>query len=377
MAEEDKSQKTEKPTQKRVSEAKDRGQVAVSQELKSWASLLAATVALVLFAPWTMQGVARIGETFLERPHSFALDPASQRILFGEILSEIALVLAPIIGLFVITGIAVSVAQVGWNTSVEKLKPKFNRFSPKNGISKMLGPRSWVQFTKGVLKVAIVGTVSFLVVTPMLADITLLPQLDIVQSLDRMHEIAIRLGLATASVMTVVAVLDYIYQKYEHTNKLKMTKQEVKDEFRQLEGDPKIKARLAKIRTERARARMIAAVPSADVVITNPTHYAVALEYKMDTMPAPKVVAKGVDSLALRIREVAEEHEVAVVENPPLARALYSAVELDQEIPPEHYVAVAEVIGYVFRLKGKLHGMSAERDSSAYEFNEASGSGTT
>ena len=154
--------------------------------------------------------------------------------------------------------------------------------------------------------------------------------------------------------MTVVAVLDYIFQRHEFMRQMRMTKQEVRDEFKQAEGDPLIKARIRRLRTERARKRMMAAVPKADVIITNPTHYAIALEYKMDKMAAPRLLAKGIDDVAHKIREIAEAHQIPIVENPLLARALYATVELDEEIPPEHYKAVAEVIGYVMRVKGQL-----------------------
>jgi flagellar biosynthetic protein FlhB len=164
-------------------------------------------------------------------------------------------------------------------------------------------------------------------------------------------------------IMTVIAALDYAYQKWDHKEKLKMTKQEVKDERKQQDGDPKIKQRIAALRMERARERMMQAVAKADVVITNPTHYAIALKYDMDSMPAPILVGKGMDSLAIRIREIAEENDIPIVENPPLARALYAGVEIDEEIPAEHYHAVAEVIGYVFRLKGKMNNVAeANRD---------------
>jgi len=173
-------------------------------------------------------------------------------------------------------------------------------------------------------------------------------------ALQRIHEIAILMALATIGVMGFIAALDYIYQRATFMKQMRMSKTEVKDEHKQTDGDPQIKARIRQIRMERARKRMMAAVPNADVVITNPTHFAVALEYKMETMPAPKVIAKGQDLVALKIREIAEANEITIVENPPLARALFSSVELDEEIPAEHFKAVAEVIGHVMRLKGKL-----------------------
>ncbi|MEE8214176.1 MAG: EscU/YscU/HrcU family type III secretion system export apparatus switch protein, partial [Alphaproteobacteria bacterium] len=211
-----------------------------------------------------------------------------------------------------------------------------------------------MEFLKGILKLLAVGVVSFSMALPMLKDLTLIPYYEITQMMDRINIIAILLAVGTVGVMTVIAALDFAYQKYSFKKQMMMSKQEVKDEQKQSEGDPQIKARIRKVRMERAQQRMMAAVPEADVVITNPTHYSIALEYKMDDMTAPKLVAKGIDHLAMRIREVAKAHDVPIVENPPLARALYAGVELDEEIPPEHFKAVAEVIGFVMRQRGTL-----------------------
>jgi flagellar biosynthetic protein FlhB len=181
----------------------------------------------------------------------------------------------------------------------------------------------------------------------------LLPGASLGAILDRVQDVIIIIALAGILVMTVIATLDFVYQKYQFTKKMMMSKQEIKDEHKQAEGDPQVKAKIRALRQQRAQERMMANVPNADVVVTNPTHYAVALEYKMDEMTAPRLIAKGMDSLALRIREVAEEHDIPIIENAPLARALHASVELEEEIPPEHFIAVAEVIGYVMRMKGK------------------------
>ena len=212
--------------------------------------------------------------------------------------------------------------------------------------------KAMVEFVKGLFKLGLVSIVTFAIAIPLLDDILVIPYIDLILSLQRIHELVILLAIGTLIVLTVIAVLDYIYQKYAFMQQMKMTKQEVRDEHKQSEGDPQVKARIRQLRTERARQRMMEAVPEADVVITNPTHYAVALKYKMEDMQAPRLVAKGVDHLAFRIRDVATEHDIPIVENPPLARTLYAAVELDEEIPTEHYQAVAEVIGYVMRLRG-------------------------
>jgi flagellar biosynthetic protein FlhB len=174
------------------------------------------------------------------------------------------------------------------------------------------------------------------------------------QVLNLLLSLSMRVLIGVLSVMTVIAALDFLYQRQQHTKQLRMSRQELRDEYKQTEGDPMIKARLRQIRMERARKRMMAAVPEADVVVTNPTHFAVALKYDPERMQAPILVAKGADSMALRIREIAKEHNVPIVQNPPLSRALYNGVDLDQEVPAEHYKAVAEIIGYVMRLKGKL-----------------------
>jgi len=211
-----------------------------------------------------------------------------------------------------------------------------------------------MEFLKGILKLLAVGFVSFSMALPMLQDITLIPSMSLDLSLERINDIALLLMVGTVAVMTVIAFLDFTFQKYTHSKDMRMSKQEVKDENKQSEGDPMIKARIRKVRMERAQQRMMAAVPDADVIITNPTHYSIALEYKMDEMRAPKLVAKGVDHLAMRIREVAKAHDIPLVENAPLARALYASVELDEEIPAEHFKAVAEVIGFIMRQRGDL-----------------------
>ena len=267
---------------------------------------------------------------------------------------DVGWILIPLMGLLVILAIASSVVQTGLIWATEKIKPDPSKISLIKGAKNKFSLRAIVEFLKGIAKIGLVSVVAVGLVTPFLGDIALIPTFELVQTLDRMYIIAIWLMVGTVLVMTVIAALDFLYQKYAHLKQMRMTKQDVKDEQKQAEGDPLIRARIRKLRMERAQQRMMAAVPEADVVITNPTHYAIALEYKMDDMPAPKVVAKGVDFLALRIREAAEENDVPVVENPPLARALYATVEVDEEVPEEHYKAVAEIIGYVMRLRGDL-----------------------
>jgi flagellar biosynthetic protein FlhB len=353
-------EKSEEPTGKKLSDASNKGSVAQSQEIQSWAVMLIITLLMVGAIPSIMAYVSNFNQKFIENAHDFSTSSDDVQNLFKEVVLEIGIVILPLMFSFLLVGVFVQIIQVGWNPSFEKFQIKLDKFSPAKGVKKLFGVRPLVEAGKGVVKLGIVGTVIFMLVAPMLVDVELLPAFDLMHTLERIKVIALVILAATVMIMTVIAAIDYIYQKWDHTEKLKMTKQEVKDETKQQDGDPKIKQRIAALRMERQRERMMQAIGKADVIITNPTHYAIALQYDMDTMPAPILVGKGMDSLALRIREVAEENDIPIVENPPLARALYAAVEIDEEIPAEHFHAVAEVIGYVFRLKGRLPHVNQE-----------------
>ncbi len=350
----DESQKTEEPTQKRLQEALQKGQVAKSQEVGHWFMILAFAIMVGFLAP----GVARdIGDAlygFIARPHAIRVDGAGIQDLLGDLTTNLGLALSVPVLLALIAALASGLLQTGFVLTTEPIKPKLERISPASGLKRMFSARALVEFLKGVAKLSIVACVIALLLWPERRLISELVAMDLPGFLAVIESLAFRVLVAVLAVMTVIAGLDFLFQKQQHAKQLRMSKQEVKDEFKQTEGDPMVKARLRQIRMERARQRMMAAVPEADVVIANPTHFAIALAYEPGSVGAPKVTAKGVDTLALRMRELAEENDVPVVENPPLARALYGSVELGHEIPPEHYKAVAEIIGYVMRLKGKL-----------------------
>jgi len=355
MAEDDDdSDKTEDPTEKKKEKAKEKGQTAVSQEIKNWVVLFVASLALLFMGPGIAGDVRNLSVKFIASPDLIPMDGEHLILVFADTFLQAGLALLPLVGLLVVLLIATSVAQTGLIWAPTKIKPEVSKISLLKGVKRVFGTRAVVEFVKGILKIALVTVVGFALAIPFLDDILLFPVRDISASLDRILVIVIWFTLASFGVMTAVAILDYSYQRYTHIKQLKMSKQEVKDENKQAEGDPQVKARIRQIRSERAQQRMMASVPEADVVITNPTHYAIALKYKMNDMQAPRLIAKGVDSLAFRIREVAEENDIAIVENPPLARALYASVELDEEVPSEHYMAVAEVIGYVMRMRGEL-----------------------
>jgi len=352
--EDDDSQKTEDPTSKRLSDAREKGQVPRSQEVSHWFMILAMALVVGIFSPSLSADIGGVLRPFLEQPHLMPLEGNAMRDLLG--LTVFAVLKVSLIPLAIIlaAGLAAGTIQNGIIVTTEQIRPKLSKISFKSGFKKMFSTRALADFLKGMLKLAIVGVVVMMIVWPDRDSLQLIPTMAVEDMLAMVRDEAVKVIMGVLAVMTLITLADVMYQRYMHMKELRMTKQQIKDEHKQSEGDPLIKGRLRQIRVERARKRMMAAVPEADVVITNPTHYAIALKYDQRTMEAPRVVAKGVDNIALRIREIAEEHGVAVVENPPVARALHAAVEIDQEIPPEHYKAVAEIIGYVMRLKKGL-----------------------
>lgn len=350
----DDSQKTEEPTSKRLADAREKGQVPRSQEVSHWFIMVALALVVGIFAPSLMSDIGALLRPFLERPHMMVLDGGGMREILTETALGILKVSAVPLAIILAAGLAAGTIQNGIIVTTEQIKPKLSNIGFKRGFKKMFSSRALADFLKGILKLAIVGLVVFLIVWPDRNDVLVIPTMAVQDVLALVQAEAAKVIVGVLTVMTVIALADVMYQRYLHHKELRMTKQQIKDEHKQSEGDPLIKSRLRQIRVERARKRMMAAVPEADVVVTNPTHFAVALKYDQATMEAPRVVAKGVDNVALRIREVAEENDVAVVENPPVARALHASVEIDQEIPPEHYKAVAEIIGYVMRLKKGL-----------------------
>lgn len=347
----DKSQKTEDPTDRKLSEAHKKGEVAKSTEVTALFSLIMGTLVFAFYADDMATSLRISLSPFFELAHERSFEPVDIMALFREVLGIIAAAIAIPLLLILSGALAGNLVQHKPVFTTEKIKPKFSKISPMKGVKRMFGMPSIVNFLRAVAKLLLVGAIVVSVMWPERDQLALVSSIDPALVLPIIQAFGLQILSAVIGVLTIIAILDFTYQKYNFTVNQKMTKQEVKDEHKQSEGDPKIKAKLAQIRMERSRTRMMAAVPDATVVIMNPTHFAVALKYESDDMSAPVCVAKGVDAVALRIREMAEEHDVPVVENPPLARALFASVELDDEIPSDHFKAVAEVIGFVMRLK--------------------------
>ncbi|MFP4518991.1 MAG: flagellar biosynthesis protein FlhB, partial [Oceanicaulis sp.] len=252
-----------------------------------------------------------------------------------------------------IAAAAGNLVQHGLMFTPKKIAPKLDKLNPVNGLKRMFGPEGWMNFFKGVGKMALVGAAVAVVMWPRRDELLAMPALAPIGLMQEIYSAATQLLIAALIIYAVIAAADFAFQRHQFIDRNKMSQKEIKDEFKETEGDPMVRAKLRQIRQERAQRRMMARVPDAAVVITNPTHYAVALEYEQGRTPAPICVAKGVDQAALRIRELAEEHDIPIVEDPPLARALHAGAELEEAIPVEHYAAVAKVIGYVLSLMGK------------------------
>jgi flagellar biosynthetic protein FlhB len=349
----DDSQKTEEPTPHKLSEAREKGNFISSHEVSSFAILLGAALTTAFLGPFMAERLANASGGLLANVHAITFDAENVSAVLLDVLFQVSIGMAPIALLLMVLGAGAKLAVSGFLFSGESMKPSLEKLSPIKGLKRMFSLKSLVEFAKGLLKLAIVGTIVYLLSIPEVDRVEILMQMDIAATVEETRTVLLRMFSGVVAVMAVIAGLDYLYQRHEYMKQMRMSKQEIKDEHKQSEGDPMIKGRLRQIRAERARTRMMAAVPTADVVVTNPTHFAVALKYDIDSMGAPRVVAKGVDEVAFRIREVANDNDVPIVENPPLARALFSTAEIDEEVPPEQYKAVAEVISYVFKLKGR------------------------
>ena len=349
--------RTEAATPRRLQRAREEGQVPVSTELASLAGLAGASLALVVFAPNAAADLARHLVVFLGQ--SAQLD-VSQGIAGPIRLATFAALraTAPVVFGALVAGIAAVLLQTGLLLSFTPLRPSFNRVSPGPGLKRLLGTSGLVQALKSCAKIAVIGLIAWKVLAGDLAKLLAVPFIDASQLAQRCVQPALHVLIAVLIAQTVIATADLLWVRLHHARSMRMSRQDIRDEQKEIEGDPKVRMRFRQLRLRRARKRMLAAVPKATVVITNPTHYAVALAYDRAKNAAPRVVAKGVDSMAARIREVAETNRVPLVVNPPLARALHR-VELDTDIPAEHYKAVAEIIAYVWRLgRGARRGMA-------------------
>ncbi len=356
MAEnQDDSEKTEEPSQKKLDEAHKKGEVAKSQEVRHWFVLLAVAMAIMISGQDILSGFKMMFRDILEQSYSYNLEDGQLLSLAGELVRNSADILMLPALILVIGALTGAVIQHKPIFTLDRIKPELKKISLIAGFKRLFSAQNFVEFLKSISKFIVVGAVVFILEWPergRLPDLVAYTMSDIV---DLSITLTLRVLGGVLVVMAFIAGIDYVFQRMNFIKKMRMSKQEIKDEYKQTEGDPFIKGKLRQIRMERSRRRMMAAVPEADVVITNPTHYSIALRYEPTEMEAPVVLAKGVDEVAARIREIAKENNIPLIENPPLARALFATVEIDEAVPPEHYRAVAEVISYIMKLKkGKI-----------------------
>lgn len=347
-------EKTEDATPKKIKDSRKEGSVAKSKDLNNAISLLALFVTLRFGVSYVGEHLVQLFQKYWGHVNSLLQDgfhlPVIMSIL-TELAKDVVLIVAP----FLIVGFVVSFlsnkVQFKWMVTAKPMQPKLNKISPLSGFKRLFSARSLFELLKTIVELALLGTVAYSVLKSRSGELYVLYGISIQQSLGLMMDIIWELGVKICIVMLVVGFADFIYQRYKHKQDLKMTKQEVKDEYKNSEGDPQIKGKQKQRMRQASQRRMMASVPEADVVITNPTHFAVALRYDANEHSAPVVTAKGTDFLAAKIKEIAREHGVEIVEDKALARMLYYNVDIDREIPPELYKAVADILAYVYNLK--------------------------
>ncbi len=351
MAEDkDKEDKTEAPTERRLQQALEKGDVAKSVEVNTFFLIAGAALVLLMAGTWIGRTLTASLVPFLAKPHEMNVDLAGLSGIGSHVVMIMGLVCGIPFAVFVVAAIAASMVQHRFVFSTEQLKFKGDRISPISGFKRVYGKEAAVQFLKGLFKIGLVGIAVSIIIWNERGSLAALPQMQTEAILPSIIAIALKLVGTAVIAQAFLATADYSYQRWQWYTRQKMTREELKQEFKETEGSPEIKQKIRRLRAEAAKKRMMSAVPRASVVITNPTHYAIALQYESG-MNAPICLAKGVDQVALKIREVAGEHDIPIIENPPLARAIHASVQIDEEIKAEHYKAVAEVIGYVMRLK--------------------------
>lgn len=350
MAEESFQEKTEEATPRRQEMAREEGQVAKSPELNAAAIIGLGLTVTAMLAPFVAEQSSNFMRHTLSNAATLFRSDADLSALSMDSLLTFLTQATPFMGILLVIGVVASVSQVGFHVSPKALAPKFERINPLAGMKRLFSPRSLVVLVRDLIKLFIVGYVAWSVISKQVAQMVTMVDLSVSQLGPLMSEMALALAIKIGLAVFAIALLDYMYTRFEFAKSIRMSKQDIKDEYKNSEGSPQIKARIRQIQRDQSRSRMMADVPKADVVITNPTHIAVAIKYDADTMGAPTVLAKGERLIAQRIKEIAREHGIPVIEDKPLARALFKLCDVGASVPQTLYRAVAEVLAYVYRL---------------------------
>lgn len=352
MAEESQQERTEQATAKRREDFRKKGQVAQSKEIHTAALMSSALLLWYFYGSTFWDKLSFFITDYWRHAGEITLTPLSTIAIAVVTVKKMALLLAPFFLLVLVVGFFSSFLQIGWNFTTKPLEPDFAKLDPINGMKKFFSRRSMVEVVKSMSKVGVVGVVAYFTVADHFEGSLALARLDLVETIRFLAKVSFQIMIRTCGILIILGVLDFLFVRWEMDEKMKMTKQETKEEFKETEGDPHVKSRIRSIQYQMARKRMMAEVPKADVVITNPTHISVALSYQRGEMDAPMVVAKGADLVAMKIREIAREHNVPIVENVGVARALHK-VDIGAYVPEELFKAVAEILAYVYKLRGR------------------------
>ncbi|WP_284036417.1 flagellar biosynthesis protein FlhB [Neobacillus sp. 114] len=347
-------EKTEKATPRKKQEARKKGQVAKSVDLTNSLVLIAAFSILLFLGGQIAKRLHDLFQYGLSDLLLWNVTEESIPLLFINLLKESAMIASPIVLVSWLAALAANLAQVGFLVSTESMKLDLKKLDPIAGAKRIFSVRSFVELIKSILKVVVIGGITAQLLWQQRGVFLQLPEMELLSIVSFLSSLMLKLGITISAVYLVIGAADFFYQRFDHAKKLRMSKQDIKDEYKKTEGDPLIKHKIKEKQRQVARSRMMQEVPNAQVLITNPTHFAVAIAYEAGKMNVPVVVAKGADYLALKMREIAKEHRVVIMENKPLARTLYANVEVGQEIPEELFKAVAEILAYVYRVKGTL-----------------------
>ncbi len=343
----DAASKTEEPTARKLEQAREKGDVVKTMDLGTFATLAAASGVIALAGGWLSSNMTIALRPFIERPHAISMEGGGGVDVARQAMLAAAPFMEMVLGAVMVAGVAANLLQTGLMVTPEKLKPDWKKVSPMAGFKRIFGLDGLAQFLKSLIKVGLTALIGWWILEPFTPKLIALVTLEPIAMLPFSAEVLRKLVFAICALALVVAGADWLWQRQRFMKRMMMSREELKEDFKQSEGDPHVRARQRQIRMDRARRRMIQAVPGATVLVMNPTHYAVALKYDAAETAAPLCVAKGMDAIALRIRAVAEEAGVPVIEDAPLARALYAAVEVDEMIPHAHYEAVAKIIGFI------------------------------
>lgn len=350
----DAQEKTEKATPKKKQDIRKKGQVAKSQEVSTALIMLFVFILLLFFGSWLGDSLTSIYRRSFTDYMLMDLTVYSTSTLFREISVEAAKAVAPIMLMALVAGVFGNYLQIGFLFSTDPIKMKLEKVNPIKGFKRIFSTRALVEFLKSMIKIVLIGTVAFTMLWNRKDEVFLLSQKSVGNAITLIGTSALQIGIAVAILLLFLSILDYLYQRYDFEKQNRMSKQEVKDEHKKTEGDPLIKSKIKQKQRQMSMQRMMQDVPKADVIITNPTHFACALKYDGETMDAPILIAKGTDLMAKRIRDLAEEHDIIITENKPLARALYADVEIGEAVPEHLFKAVAEVLAYVYQVQGKV-----------------------